>query len=111
MEYGMTLRQTLRTFNIEEGFVQIIQTFYNSASSVILMNNQIGDFFQTKTGVTKGCILSPIHLASFLRQYCKGNSLNVTPVDLCGKFICNLWFAADMDLLRLQISCFHADQR
>ena len=54
------LWSVLRGFNIEEGLVQVIQALYTHATSAVLLNNQIGDFFQTTVGVRQGCLLSPV---------------------------------------------------
>ena len=41
------LWQVLRSFNIEEGLVQAIQTVYENSSSAALLNSQLGEFFKT----------------------------------------------------------------
>ena len=45
------LWQVLRNFNIEEGLVLMIKTLYDNASSAVLLNNKIGEFFRTTVGV------------------------------------------------------------
>ena len=40
----------MRSFGIEEGLIQIIQALYNTASSAVLLNSDIGEFFKTTVG-------------------------------------------------------------
>src|SRR5437870_4286523 len=49
----------LRSFNIDEGLVQLIQALYDSSTSAVLMSGQLGEFFETTVGVRQGCLLSP----------------------------------------------------
>ena len=58
----------LRNFNIEEGLVLMIKTLYDNASSAVLLNNKIGEFFRTTVGVRQGCILSPTLFNLFLEN-------------------------------------------
>ena len=53
------LWQVLRTFNIDEGLVQVIQAKYEKSSGAVLLNSQLGEFFKTTIGVRQGCLLSP----------------------------------------------------
>ena len=57
-----------RSFNIEEGLVQAIQALYENSSTTVLLNSQLGEFFNTTVGVRQGCLLSPILFNLFLEK-------------------------------------------
>ena len=62
------LWQVMRSFNIEEGLVKVIEELYNQASSAVLFKGCVGDFFKTTIGVRQGCILSPVLFNIFLEK-------------------------------------------
>ena len=47
---------------------QIIKNLYNKASSVVLFNSSIGDWFRTTVEVRQGCLLSPTLFDIFLER-------------------------------------------
>ena len=62
------LRQVLRSFNVEEELVKVIQALYENSSSAVLLNSQLGEFFKSTVGVRQGCLLSPILFNLFLEK-------------------------------------------
>ena len=94
------LWQVLRKFGIEEGLIQTIQALYNTASSAVLLNNQIGDYFKTTVGVRQGCLLSPVLFNLFLENIMREtlHDFNST-ISIGGRTINNLRFADDIDLM------------
>ena len=54
------LWQVLRSFNIAEGLVQAIQALYENSSNAVLLNSQLGVFFNTTVRVRQECLLLPI---------------------------------------------------
>ena len=62
------LRQVLRSFNVEEELVKAIQALYENSSSAVLLNSQLGEFFESTVGVRQGCLLSPILFNLFLEK-------------------------------------------
>uniref|UniRef100_A0A3B1JXQ2 ribonuclease H n=1 Tax=Astyanax mexicanus TaxID=7994 RepID=A0A3B1JXQ2_ASTMX len=94
------LWQVLRDFSIEEGVVQMIQTLYHNASSAVLLNSQVGEFFRTTVGVRQGCLLSPVlfnlYLENIMREALEGHQ---TSISIGGRPVCNLHFADDIDLM------------
>ena len=94
------LWHTLRKFNIEEGLTQTIEALYNNASSAVLLNKEIGEFFPTTVGVRQGCLLSPVLFNLFLEQIMI-DALHEMPstISIGGRPINNLRFADDIDLL------------
>ena len=94
------LWHVLRSFNIEEGIVGTIEALYNSSSSAVLLNNQLGEFFRTTVGVRQGCILSPALFNLFLENIMQETLMDhVTTVSIGGRPLCNLRFADDIDLM------------
>ena len=61
------LWQVLRSCNIEEGYVQAIQALYENSSSAVLLNSQLGEFFQTIVGVPLG-MLTLTHSVQFVSR-------------------------------------------
>ena len=49
----------LKGFNLENGPIHVIQALCDHATDAILLNNLLGEFFQTTIGVRQGCVLSP----------------------------------------------------
>ena len=45
--------------NISANLIKVIKNLYNKATSAILFNGSIGDWFRTTVGVRQGCLLSP----------------------------------------------------
>ena len=94
------LWQVLRQFGIEEGLIQAIQALYNTASSAVLLNNQIGDYFKTTVGVRQGCLLSPVLFNLFLENIMRETLHDFhSTISVGGRTINNLRFADDIDLL------------
>ena len=54
------LWHALCSFGIEEGLVQIMKSLYSSASSAVLLNNNVSNYFRTTVSVRQGCLFSPI---------------------------------------------------
>ena len=81
----------LRSFGIEEGLVQIMKSLYSSASSAVLLNNNVSNYFRTTVGVRQGCLLSPILFNLYL-----GHNFKST-ISIGGRIISNLRCADDID--------------
>ena len=62
------LWHALRIFGIEEGLVQIMKSLYSAASSAVLLNNNVGNYFRTTVGVRQGWLLSPIPFNLYLEN-------------------------------------------
>ena len=71
---------------------------YNKATSSILFNSSIGDWFRTTVGVLQGCLLSPILFNIFLERIMtdalEDHEGTINPG---GRTITNLRFADDID--------------
>ncbi len=57
---------TMKKYNLSTNLIQVIKNLYNKATSTVLFNSSIGDWFQTTVGVRQGCLLSPILFNIFL---------------------------------------------
>ena len=49
---------TMKKYNISTNLIQVIKNLYNEATSAVLFNGSIGDWFRTTAGVRQGCLLS-----------------------------------------------------
>ena len=94
------LWHVLRSFNIDEGLVKIMEALYSQASSAVLLNCQVGNFFRTSVGVRQGCLLSPVLFNLFLEKIIQeALEDHHTSISIGGRPICNLRFADDIDLM------------
>ena len=53
---------------ISTNLIQVIKNLYNKATSAVLFNSSIGDWFRTTVGVQQGCMLSPTLFNIFLER-------------------------------------------
>ena len=67
---------------------------YNKATSAVLFNSSIGDWFRTTVGVRQGCLLSPTFFNIFLEDALEDHECTVS---IGGRTITNLHFADDID--------------
>ena len=51
-----------KKYNVSSNLIQVIKHLYDKATSAVLFNGSIGDWFRTTVGVQQGCLLSPITL-------------------------------------------------
>ena len=90
----------MRGFGIEEGLLQTTQSLYNSASSAVLLNNNIGNYFKTTVGVRQGCLLSPVLFNLYLENIMRETLHEFeSTISIGGRTINNLRFADDIDLM------------
>ena len=59
---------TMKKYNISTNLIQVIKNLYNKATSAVLFNGNIGDWFRTSVGVRQGCLLSPTLFNIFLER-------------------------------------------
>ena len=95
------LWHALRSFGIEheEGFVQIMKSLYSSASSAVLLNNKVSNYFRTTVVVRQGCLLSPILFNLYLENMRETLHNFESTISIGGRIISNLRFADDIDLM------------
>ena len=71
---------------------------YNKATSAVLFNGSIGDWFQTTVGVRQGCLPSPTLFNIFLERIITDTlEDHEGTVSIGGRTITNLCFADDID--------------
>ena len=58
----------MNMYNFSTNLNQIIKSLYNKATSAVLFNGSIGDWFRTTVGVRQGCLLSPTLFNIFLER-------------------------------------------
>ena len=63
---------TMKKYDISTNFIQVIKNLYNKATSPVLFNSSIGDWFRTIVGVRQGCLLSSTLLIIFLERIMTG---------------------------------------
>ena len=89
---------TMKKYNISTNLIQVIKTLYNKATSAVLFNGSIGDWFRTTIGVRQGCLLSTTLFNIFLeRIMTDALEDHEGTVSIGGRTITNLRFADDID--------------
>ncbi|CAM1325864.1 Uncharacterised protein r2_g3476 [Pycnogonum litorale] len=89
---------TMKKYNISANLVKMIQDLYDKATSAVLFNGHIGDWFHTTVGVRQGCLLSPTLFNVFLeRIMTDALEDHEGTVSIGGRTITNLRFADDID--------------
>ena len=87
--------------NISANLIRVIKHLYEKATSVVLFNGSIGNWFRTTTGDQQGCLLSPIIFNIFLeRIITDALEDHEGTVSIGGRTITNLPFANDIHGLR-----------
>ena len=88
----------MKKYNISTNHIQVIKNLYNNATSAVLFNSSIGDWFRTSVGVRQGCLLSPTHFNIFLERIMTDTVKDHEgTVSIGGRTITNLRFADDID--------------
>ena len=89
---------TMKKYNINTNLIQVIKSLYNKATSAVLFNSSIGDWFRTTVGVRQGCLLSPTLFSIYLERITT-DALedHEGTVSIGGRTITNLRFADDID--------------
>ena len=88
----------MKRYNISTNLIRVIKNLYDKATSVILFNSSIGDWFRTTIGVRQACLLSPILFNIFLeRIMTDALEDHKGTVSFGGRTIINHSFADDID--------------
>ena len=58
----------MKNYNISANLIRVIKNLYDKATSAVLFNSSIGDWFQITVGVRQGCLLSPALFNIFLER-------------------------------------------
>ena len=87
---------TMKKYNISTNIIQIIKNLYKKATSAVLFNSSIGDWFPTT--VRQGCLLSPTLFNIFLeRIMTDAFEDHEGTLSTGGRTITNIRFADDID--------------
>ena len=88
----------MKKYNISTNLIQVIKSLYIKATSAVLFNSSIGDWFRTPVGVRQGRLLSPILFNIFLeRIMTDALEDHGGTVSIEGRTITNFRFADDID--------------
>ena len=87
----------MKKYNISTNLIRVIRNLYDKATSAVLFNSSIGDWFRTTAGVRLGCLLSPTLFNIFLeRIMTDALEDHEGPVSIGGRTITNLRFVDDI---------------
>ena len=62
------LLATMKKYNISTNLIQVIKNLYDKATSAVLFNSTIGDWFRTTVRVQQECLFSPTLFNIFLER-------------------------------------------
>ena len=83
---------------ISTNLIRVVKNLYNKATSDVLFNGSIGDWFRTTVEVRQGYLLSPTLVNIFLeRIMIDALEDHEGTVSIGGRTITNLRFADDID--------------
>ena len=88
---------TMKKYNISTNLIQVIKNLYNKATSAVLFNGTIGDWFRTTVGVRQGCLLSPTLFIFLERIMTDALEDQEGTVSIGGRTVTNLRIADDID--------------
>ena len=89
---------TMKTYNNSTNPICVIKHLYDKATSAVLFNNSIGDWFQTTTGIKEVCPFSPTLFNLFLeRIMTDALEDHEGTVSIGGRTITNFRFADGID--------------
>ena len=88
----------MKKYNISTNLIQVIKNLHNKATSAILLNGSIGDWFRTTVGVRQGRLFSPTLFNIFLERIMTDASEDHEgTVSIGGRTNTNPRFADDID--------------
>ena len=88
----------MKKIQISTNLIQVIKNLYDKATSAVLYNSSIADWFRTTIEVRQGCLLSPTLFNIFLeRIMTDALEDHEDTVSIGGRTITNLYFADDVD--------------
>ena len=88
----------MKKYNISTNLIRDIKNLYDKATSAVLLNSSIGDWFRTTVAVRQECLLSPTLFNIFLeRNMTDALEDHEDTVGIGGRTITNFHFADDID--------------
>ena len=88
----------MKKYNISSNLIRTFRNLYDKATSAVLFNSSIGDWFRATAGVRQECLLSPILFNIFPERIMTDASADHEgTVSTGGRRITNLRFADDID--------------
>ena len=93
----------MKKYNISANLIRVIKNLYDKATSAVVFNSNMGDWFRTTVGVRQGCLLSPTLFSIFLeRIMTDAFEDHEGTVSTGGRTKTNLRFADDTDDLAVE---------
>ena len=88
----------MKKYNISTNLIQVITNLYK-ATSAVLFNSSIENWFRTTVGLRQGCLLSPTLVNIFPERIMTDAIDHESTVSIGGRTITDLRFADDIDTL------------
>ena len=88
----------MKKYNLSANLIRVMKNFCDKATSAVLFNTSIGDWFRTTVGVRQGCLLSPTLFNIFLeRIMTDALEDHGSTASIGSRTITNLRFVDDID--------------
>ena len=88
----------MKKYNISTNLIRVFKNLYDKATSAVLFNSSLGDWFRTTVGVRQRCLLSPTLFYVFIeRIMTDALEDHEGTVSIAGRTITNLRFAEDIN--------------
>ena len=94
----VALWETIKKYSISANPSRVIKNIYDKATSAVLFNSSIGNWFRTTVGIRQGCLLSPTLFKTFLERITTDAvEDHEGTVSIGGRTMTNVCFADDID--------------
>ena len=95
---AVALWAIMKKYNISANLIRVILNVHGKATSAVLFNSSIGDWFRTTVGVRQGCHLSSTLFNIFQERITTEALVDYeSTISIGGRTITNLRFADDID--------------
>ena len=85
-------------YNISTNLIRVIKNLYDKATSAVIFNSSLGEWFRTTVGVQQGCLLSPTLFDIFMERIMTDTLEDYEgTVSIGGRTITSLRFANDFN--------------
>ena len=95
--WHVALKAITKKYNISADLIRVIKHLYDKATSTVLFNGSIEDWFRTTAEVRQGCLLSPTLLNKFPESIMTDAFTKALSALEAEQSITNLRFADDID--------------
>jgi hypothetical protein len=94
----------LKSYGVETKLITLLQKIYENTQPAVRTGKENGECFQTDVEIRQGDPLSPLLFIAYLERVMDQLRHNTCEINIGGKFINNLRFADDINLIHEDVS-------